>query len=163
MSPWVRALLSLLFDSLVFLYFTQTNTKKKADKMRMMRITMATATTTPTMTAVSTPAGPGGGGGERDVQGHTSDTGQITGEGVKIDCSMQASRHKHTQQCPNPCTAMLTHAYHEQQMLPSCLLTFHSHSQPSLRLATTSVKVCVVVTPVSRPVGSTWASVGCRD
>ena len=86
MSPWVRALPSLLFDLLAFLYFTQTNTKKKADKMRMMRITMATATTTPMMTAVSTPAGPGGGGGERDVQGHASDTRQITGEGVKIDC-----------------------------------------------------------------------------
>ena len=47
---------------------------------------MATATTTPMMTAVSTPAGPGGGGGERDAQGNTSDTGQITGEGVTTDC-----------------------------------------------------------------------------
>ena len=48
---------------------------------------MATATTTPMMTAVSTPAaGPGGGGGERDAQGNTSDTGQITGEGVMTDC-----------------------------------------------------------------------------
>ena len=61
------------FHSLVHLCFTQTNTKKKTDKMRIMRITMATATTTPMMTAVSTPAGPGGGagGGERDAQGHT--------------------------------------------------------------------------------------------
>ena len=74
------------FHSLVFLYFTQTNTKKKTDKLRMMRITMATATTTPMMTAVSTPAGPGRGGGERDAQGNTSDTGQITGEGVTTDC-----------------------------------------------------------------------------
>ena len=67
----VHTLPSLLFDSLVFLYFKQTSTMKKAIKMKRMRITMAMVTTTPMMTAVSTPAGPGGGGGERGTLNRT--------------------------------------------------------------------------------------------